>query len=40
MIGWHKYEQTQRESEELGSSASCSSWGSRVRHDLAAEQQL
>ena len=45
MIGWHhwlsghKSEQTQGDSEGQGSLAYCSSWGCRVRHDLATEQQ-
>ena len=46
MVGWHhrlnghKSEQTPRDSEGQGSLVRCSPWGHRVRHDLAAEQQL
>ena len=45
IVGWlHwlnglEFEQTQRDSEGQRSLACCSSWGHRVRHDLATEQQ-
>ena len=45
MVGWHhrldghEFEQAQGDSEGRGSLARCSSWGCRVRHDLATEQQ-
>ena len=35
-----KSEQTPEDSEDRGGSVCCSSWGRRVRHDLATEQQL
>ena len=44
-VGWHhqfnghEFEQTPGDSEGQGSLASCSSWGQRVGHDLATEQQ-
>ena len=43
MVGWHhwlnghKFEQTPGEGEGQGSSACCSPWGHRVRHDWATE---
>ena len=45
MVGWHhginkhEFEQTRGDSERQGSPVCCSSWGYRVRHDLATEQQ-
>ena len=45
MIGWHhqlnehEFEQTSRASERQGSLVCCSSWGHRLRHDLATEQK-
>ena len=45
MVGWHhrlnghKFEQTRGDSERQESPVCCSSWGYRVRHDLATEQQ-
>ena len=45
MVGWHhwlsghEFEQTHRDSEGQGSLACCISWGHRVRHNLATEQQ-
>ena len=44
-IGWnhllsgHEFEQTPEDSEEQGSLTCCRSWGGRVEHDLATEQQ-
>ena len=46
MVGWHhqldehEFEQTLGDSVEQRSLACCSSWGRRVRHDSATEQQL
>ena len=45
MVGWHhrlnghEFEPTPGDSEGRGSLACCSSWGRRVRHDWATEQQ-
>ena len=45
-VGWHhqlnghEFEQTPGDSEGQGSLACCSSWGHRVGHNLATEQQL
>ena len=45
MVRWHhrlnghEFEQTPGDSEGQGSLACCSSWGQKVGHDLAAEQQ-
>ena len=45
MVGWHhrlnrhEFEQTQGDSEGQENLAFCSSWGHRVRHDLATQQQ-
>ena len=45
MVGWHhwfnehKFKQTQGDSERQRSLVCCSSWGRRVGHDLATEQQ-
>ena len=45
MVGWHhwfsrhEFEQTPGDSEGQGSLGCCSSWGHRVRRDLATEQQ-
>ena len=45
MVGWHhwlsghEFEQTHRDSEGQGSLACCISWGHRVRHKPATEQQ-
>ena len=45
MVGWHhginkhEFEQTRGDSERQGSPVCCSSWGYRVRHNLANEQQ-
>ena len=45
MAGWHhrlngrEFEQTPGDSEGQGSLAGCSSWGCRVGHDLATEQE-
>ena len=44
MVRWHhwlnghQFEQTTGDSEGQGSLAPCSSWGGRVRQDLATEQ--
>ena len=38
LLNAHKSEQTVEESEGQGSLVCCSSWGCRVRHDLATEQ--
>ena len=44
LVGWHhllnghEFEQTPGDSEGQGSLACCSSWGHRVRHNLANEQ--
>ena len=44
MVGWHhqvnghEFEQTQGDSEGLGSLACYSPWGHKVRHDLGTEQ--
>ena len=38
-LNGHEFEQTPGDSEEQGSLACCSSWGCRVGHDLATEQQ-
>ena len=35
-----EFEQTPGDSEEQGSLACCSSWGCRLGHNLATEQQL
>ena len=46
MVGWchwlngHEFEQTMGDSEGQGSLECCSSWGHRVRHNLATEQQV
>ena len=46
MVGWHhwlsghEHDQPLGDSKEQGSLSCCSSWGGRVRHDLATEQQL
>ena len=45
MVGWnhqlngHEFEQTLEDSEGQGSLVCCISWGHRVGHDLATEQQ-
>ena len=39
LLNAHKSEQTVEESEGQGSLVCCSSWGCRVRHDLATEQR-
>ena len=45
MVGWciwlsgREFEQTPGDSEGQGSLAGCSSWGCRVGHDLATEQE-
>ena len=45
MVEWHhrlnghEFEQTSGDSERQGSLACCSSWGRRVGHNLATEQQ-
>ena len=45
MFGWHhqlnghEFEQSQGDSKGQGSLACCSSWGYRVRHNFATEQQ-
>ena len=45
MVGWnhwlsgHEFQKTQGNSEGQGSRACYSSWGCRVGHDLATEQQ-
>jgi len=45
MVGWHhrlnghEFEQALGDGEGQGSQASCSSWGHKVRHDGASEQQ-
>ena len=44
-VGWHhslnrhEFEQIQGDNEGQGSLECCSSWGRRVRHNLATEQQ-
>ena len=38
-LNGHEFEQTPRDNERQGSPVCCSSWGYRVRHDLATEQQ-
>ena len=45
MVGWyhrlngHELEQTLRDGEGQGGLVCCSSWGCRVRHDLATKQK-
>ena len=39
-LNGHEFEQTQGDSEGQESLAFCSSWGHRVRHDLATQQQI
>ena len=45
MVGWyhrlngHEFDQTLGDKEGQGSLACCSSWGLRVVHNLATEQQ-
>ena len=45
MVGWHhqlnghEFEQVQGDSGGQGSPVCCSSWGRRVKHDLATKQQ-
>ena len=45
VVGWHhwlngeEFKQTLRDSDGQGSLGCCSSWGCRVRHDLATKQQ-
>ena len=45
MVGWHheldghEFEQTLGDGEGQGNLVCCNSWGQRVRHDLATEQQ-
>ena len=45
MVGWHhrlnghESEQTPGDSEGQGSLECCSSWGHRIRQDLATEQE-
>ena len=38
-LHWHEFEQTPRDNEGQGSTACCSPWGCRVRHDWGTEQQ-
>ena len=40
MVGWHHWQCTVSFSKLQGSQVCCSSWGCRVGHDLATEQQF